>query len=363
MSKVICLGYFGRGNSGDEAFKLAHEWLFGAENIEFQQGRLTAEQIAGRPLILGGGDVVEPFFLDWIPKGTPFSMVGVGLQYEENSIRALQRHGTDMQHAWYRNRIDVELSRNAGFESDYIPDIVFSQRHHEEALPAHILEQVVSKDGKPTAIVCLTDHFNSRYAIQDPRLAAYLEYLKWELASALDALASYMNIVFFPLSTYHVHPDARMHYEVARRMKNRSQVVEIREELTPGQGISLFRKAEHVFSMKLHGSIYGLLTERACVNIGIGRKQQKLFEEAGLKDASLDSYSFTKDRFLSAVNNASTPLIRERIATLARSNYEALVQFRDQVRTHVGLEADPLTEELEPAQAGEGEAKTSRRRR
>ncbi|MBE9605543.1 polysaccharide pyruvyl transferase family protein [Acetobacteraceae bacterium H6797] len=339
MSKVICLGYFGRGNSGDEAFKLAHEWLFGAENIELRSSQLKPEDIKGRPVILGGGDVVAPFFLDWIPRGTPFSMVGVGLKYEEASIRALREHGDDLQHAWYRNRIDVDLTRAAGMKSDYVPDIVFSLRHHDEELPAHILDKVVHKGGKPTAIVCLTDHYNSRYEIQDPRLCAYLEYMKWEMAAALDHLSRYMHVVFFPLSVYANHQDARIHFEVARRMKNRSQVVEIREELTPGQAISVFRKAEHVFSMKLHGNIYGLLTERACVNIGTGRKHQKLFEEGGLKDLSLDPFSFTKDRFLAAVANSVTPNARQRVADLALSSYEELVKFRKTIQSYVGLEA------------------------
>jgi polysaccharide pyruvyl transferase WcaK-like protein len=338
MSKVICLGYFDRGNSGDEAFKLAHEWFFGLENIDFRCSRLTTEQVAGRPVVLGGGDVVAPFFLDWIPQGSKFSMVGVGLKYEQSSIRALQERGEDLAHAWYRNRIDVELTRAAGMQSDYIPDIVFALREHEEEIPPRLLDKLVSKVGNPTAIVCLADHFNNRVEMQDPRLCAYLEYMKWELAAALDTLSKDVKIVFLPLSVYANHQDARLHYEVARRMRRQKYVTELRESIPPGLAISMFRKAEYVISMKLHGNIYGLLTERACVNIGIGRKQTKLYEEAGLQAISLDPYSFTKERFLAAIERTKLPENRKKISKLAVDNFKALKTFRKQIRKYVGVD-------------------------
>jgi polysaccharide pyruvyl transferase WcaK-like protein len=122
-------------------------------------------------------------------------------------------------------------------------------------------------------------------------------------------------------------------------MKFRDRVTEIREAITPGVAISMFRKAEHVFSMKLHGNIYGLLTERACVNIGIGRKQTKLYEDADLQAISLDPYSFTKERFLAAVERSKTPAIRRKITDLAVSNYKELLEFRKQIRSYVGLAA------------------------
>jgi hypothetical protein len=111
---------------------------------------MTPEQVAGRPVVLGGGDVVAPFFLDWIPRGTKFSMVGVGLKYEEASVRSLQDRGTDLTYAWYRNRIDVELAAAGSMKSAYIPDIVFSLREHEEEIPPHLLAKVMPSNGKPT---------------------------------------------------------------------------------------------------------------------------------------------------------------------------------------------------------------------
>ncbi|WP_166443635.1 polysaccharide pyruvyl transferase family protein [Rhabdaerophilum calidifontis] len=314
MSKIICLGYFDRGNSGDEAFKLAHEWFFDAENIEFHKARIPAEDVRCRPVILGGGDVVAPFFLNWIPQGTKFSMVGVGLKYEQSSIEALKARGNDLDFAWYRNRIDVDLCRDAGMNCDYIPDIVFALRNHDVNVPAHLMEIVRPSNSKPTIVICLSDHMNSRFSLADARITSYLEYFKWEIARTLDELVSGYNIVFLPLSVYANHQDARFHYEVVRRMRNARHVKEIREALHPAVAISLVRRCDFMVSMKLHGNIYGLLTERNCVNIGVGRKQTKLYEEAGLDEVSLEPYSFTKDRFLKCFEAASQPKLKRKIS-------------------------------------------------
>jgi polysaccharide pyruvyl transferase WcaK-like protein len=340
VSKVICLGYFDRGNSGDEAFKLAHEWFFDLENIEYRKAKIPAEDVQGRPLILGGGDVVAPFFLDWIPKGTHFSMVGVGLKYEQSSINALNARGDDLDFAWYRNKIDVDLCRAAGMKCDFIPDIVFSLRNLDVEPPAHLMKMVHQDNGKPTAAVCLSDHMNSRSSIADARTASYLEYYKWELARTLDELAETCNIVFLPLSVYSNHQDARFHYEVARRMKNRRAVREIREALHPGVAISLVRRCDYMISMKLHGNIYGLLTDRACVNIGIGRKQTKLYEEADLNEVSLDPYSFTRDRFFRCFEATNTSRVKKKIAAFSKKNYKQLLNFRSEIREYVGLPAN-----------------------
>jgi polysaccharide pyruvyl transferase WcaK-like protein len=293
-------------------------------------------------VILGGGDVVAPFFLDWIPDTVKFAMVGVGLKYEQASIQALKAKGGALDFAWYRNQIDVELCRAADMKCEYIPDIVFAMRHYHASVPDHILKMVRPENGKPTALVCLADHFNSRVSINHPSSTAYLEYFKWELARSLDELADYCNIVFYPLSVYANHQDARFHYDVARRMKNRKYVREIREDLHPGVGISLMREVEHVISMKLHGNIYGLLTERACVNIGVGRKQTKLYEEANLHDVSVEPYGFTRDAFFRCFDASKTPAMRRRVSDLAEKNYNRLVRFRTKLRRYVGLDAAPL---------------------
>jgi polysaccharide pyruvyl transferase WcaK-like protein len=340
MSKVVCLGYFERGNAGDEAFKFAHEWMFGKENIEFAHGKLTEEFVAGRPVFMGGGDMVAPFFLDWIPRGVPFSMLGVGLKYENSSLKAMADKGQDLQFSWFRNHIDVDMAQAAGFAADYCPDIVFALRNAQVALP-NATQAMLTKIGpnKPFAVVCLTDHFNSRFEFKEAKHNAYLEYFKWELAAGLDKLAEQMPIVFLPLSVYLQHQDARLHADVASRMKLGHRTHQISGALHPFEAISLIRRSSQVVSMKLHGSIFGLMTERPCVNIGVGRKQLTLYAEAGLEDCSVHPGELSVRSFEAAWRASNTPDALAKVTTLAHNSTQQLEQVRQDVRDMAGLPA------------------------
>jgi polysaccharide pyruvyl transferase WcaK-like protein len=335
--KIICLGYFERGNSGDEAFKFAHVWLFGAENIEFANGRLTADAIGGRPVILGGGDVVAPFFLDWIPDGSDFHMLGVGLKYEEASLKAMREKGSHLRHSWFRNRVDVELARAGGFDCDYIPDIVFSLRDSVEPLPVEVEKQLRRLERSPFAVVCLADHFNSRYELTEPSHNAYLEYFKWELARILDELAEGYRVLFLPLSVYTNHQDARMHHDVVARMKRADRVEHVSANLSPIQAISVVRRSSLVVSMKLHGNIYGLATKRPCVNIGVGRKQQLLYSESGLESCSVHPGELSQRTFFNALTSATSEPMRRQVSDLSDQSFEALAGLRESLRAQFRL--------------------------
>jgi hypothetical protein len=90
-------------------------------------GKLAPEDIGGRTVVLGGGGGgVAPFFINWIPRGTPFVMVGVGLKYEHASAKVLVDRGEDLRFAWFRNRADLDICEGYGIPCGYPPDVVFA---------------------------------------------------------------------------------------------------------------------------------------------------------------------------------------------------------------------------------------------
>lgn len=337
MSKVICVGYFDRGNCGDEAFKVAHEWMFGAENVIFKNGKIDRGEVHGLPVVLGGGDVVAPFFLDWIPDGVPFDMLGVGLKYEQSSINAIRAKGDAFGAGWFRNHIDVTLCEDAGIKAAYIPDIVFALRDSFPKAATAKTSSLLGTDPKPMIAVCLADHFNSRNDLSSPKHAAYLEYFKWELAATLDSLSSDYQIVFLPFSVYENHMDHRFHFDVSRRMRYSHKVILVREKLHPVEMFNVVAQMDTVMSMKLHGNIFGLVAKKKCINIGVGRKQQKLYEEANLGEVSLDPFSFTKERLMRLKMASERSDIVSKVSELADSNYEAIVQVRSMFRERYGI--------------------------
>src|SRR5262245_1457685 len=118
------LGWYGRGNCGDDAFVHAFRKLLAGCNLSFQ--RPAAGPIHQRDaecLILGGGDVVKTYYLDCVPLQLPLAVIGCGLGYESEIELLRERR---IQYAVFRNRSDVAIAANAGIPAAYAPDICFS---------------------------------------------------------------------------------------------------------------------------------------------------------------------------------------------------------------------------------------------
>lgn len=347
MSRILCLGYFGRGNCGDEAFINAHEWVFGRENIVMRGGRLTPQDIDGRTVVLGGGDVVAPFFIDWIPRGTPFFMFGVGLKYEHASAKVLVDREEDLRFAWFRNQADLDICSEYGIPCGYIPDLVFALKN-EPCVLQPSLPPDVPPPTRERVIVCLSDHFNTRAGYEDARLLAYGDWMKWELARALDSLAERYEIMFLPMSVYKNHFDHRMHADVMSRMRLGHRCLYREVTSHPFEALSICATAHHVISMKLHGNIFGLVTERSCVNIGVGRKQALLYQEAGLAEVSLRPYALTAEDVLVAFERARQDECRAKVRAYAELQHERLVAFRDRTAPDLLLGKLPASAERHP---------------
>src|SRR3712207_4761835 len=107
MTSCGILGWYDKGNIGDEAFKDAFaEAIRDVDPGRGEPAFHVNEAPAGPKLILGGGDVIRPYYLDLIAPEQRIVPIGVGLGFE-SEIELLR--GRDVPFALFRNRRDVEL--------------------------------------------------------------------------------------------------------------------------------------------------------------------------------------------------------------------------------------------------------------
>ena len=92
MSDVICLGWYGHGNIGDEAYKIAFPKLFPQNEIAFTDTLKATDPKGVTSVILGGGNVLEPNFVKDLPalkeKGICLYAMSVNVTSEEQAKRA-----------------------------------------------------------------------------------------------------------------------------------------------------------------------------------------------------------------------------------------------------------------------------------
>ena len=294
---INVIGWYDRRNLGDEAFKTSFNSLFGADaTVAFTTSDIIPH---ADKIVLGGGDVIKDYYLSKIPKDREFSIIGAGLGYE-SEIELLE--GRKIDKLWLRNKKDVELARRVGLtKAEYMPDLLFAGPvyQHQEKPP--------TEGRKKKMAVILTDAVN--FGVEFKSEQFYAEYMKYELALALDYLSEWYEISFIPFSDYHYAYDSRMHMDVATRMNKASHTEMWSYTGNTDLMINQLRDFDLVVTSKLHGMLFAVAAGTPFVNLGITRKSQVFAEEYGLDyKYSIPPYSFTYDRFMAMVKAAESTL-------------------------------------------------------
>lgn len=311
------IGWYGKANCGDDAFKNAFHALYPDDNFHFDGGANMLDVAPGTRVILGGGDVIKSYYLDRIPDDQPFSVIGCGLGYT-SEIDLLAGRKVDV--ALLRNRADAELARDRGINAVYAPDICF-------AIPQQA-PRPLPDSTKPKRIgVILSGHAESGIDQTEIREAAYFEYFKWELARFLDEICQYYEIHWISFSADIDHYDEAAHYSTRKKMGRRvNQHFWPYQPERPLDQIAILAGMDAVLTMKFHGAIFAMLHGVPFVSIGQTRKLTQLCDEAGLSDLCVKPFQFTYDTALAALKNAEREGTRERLLGIASEYRRLLVE-------------------------------------
>jgi hypothetical protein len=146
-------GYFNSLNCGDDAFKFVFNYLkecyYPNTTLEFRDPYNIKNDCD--VTILGGGDVINNFFVEKIPKDKTKIAVGVGVPYEEYS-----KHLSIFDEVVMRNRASFKKYQKAGLiKSGFAcPDLTF-------ILP-RILERGETKKRK-IGVSLISTYYNEKY--------------------------------------------------------------------------------------------------------------------------------------------------------------------------------------------------------
>jgi polysaccharide pyruvyl transferase WcaK-like protein len=131
MPKFFILGYYNHNNIGDEQYKLSFQYLFqqfrtvAVDSIEFIDCDKLSNAVIGEKdiIILGGGDILNPYFLDKIhsvfsSKPNKILAVSVGLPYTGTIIQTDKLSIID--YLFIRTKQDKEL-----LSQYFLPERIF----------------------------------------------------------------------------------------------------------------------------------------------------------------------------------------------------------------------------------------------
>jgi polysaccharide pyruvyl transferase WcaK-like protein len=312
MANIPILGWYNQQNVGDESFKdifqAAVRHVDPAVTVSFHTPFNPLKSPAPDKVILGGGDVIRPFYLEKIPSEVKVFPLGVGLGYE-SELDLLAK--TKVPYALFRNVLDAELASSKGINAEYCPDLTYFLTE-PEPLP------IAFKAGK-TLGVLLSDEISPTFERKESREYLYYEYFKWELASIFDFLGEFYNICFVAFSALESINDHKVGLDIYRRMTARDRVSFITEPLSMAQALWTIKQFDLVVSMKFHGIMFAVNQGVPFINIAETRKTQRFCVENDLTQLSIPRYSLERERFLDLVKIAEADETRQAIqATAAR---------------------------------------------
>jgi polysaccharide pyruvyl transferase WcaK-like protein len=310
MTNIPILGWYDQKNVGDESFKdifrAAVRHADPSTTVSFHTPFNPLKSPPPDKVILGGGDVVRPFYLEKIPPEVKIFPLGVGLGYE-SEIDLLEK--ANVPFALFRNLDDAKLAHAKGINAEYCPDLTFFL-NEPESLP------IALNEGK-TLGVLLSDEISPTFERKENREYLYYEYFKWELASILDFLSEFYNICFVAFSNMESINDHKVSLDIFRRMTARDRVSFIVEPLSMAQALWTIKQFDLVISMKFHGIMFAVNQGVPFINIAETRKTQRFCIENELTQLSIPRYSLERERFLEVVKIAEADETRQAIQVIA----------------------------------------------
>jgi polysaccharide pyruvyl transferase WcaK-like protein len=304
MTNIPILGWYDQKNVGDEAFKdvfrAAIRHVDSSMTVSFHTPFNPLKSPPPDKVILGGGDVVRPFYLQKIPAQVKIFPLGVGLGYE-SELELLK--DASVPFALFRNLADAEIAQSNGISAEYCPDLTFFLDQPEPL-------SIPFKDGK-TLGVLLSDEISPTFERRENSEYLYYEFFKWELAAVLDVLSEFYNICFIAFSAVDSINDHKVSLDIFRRMSARDRVSFITDPLSMPQALWVIKQCELVISMKFHGIMFAVNQGVPFINIAETRKTQQFCVENELEPLSIPRYSLERERFLKVVKVAEEEQTRQ----------------------------------------------------
>lgn len=270
--KIKFLGWHGETNAGNEAFKIVMTDWFKDHQIEFCTPNNPGND--ADIVVLGGGAVVSPQYLDALPNNKPLFALGVDLahQSEAELFRSKPFNGIYLRHY-----TDLDLVKSCvTCPVELIPDLAFWFKPSGKKVLYRY-----KKTNKPTFGVFLTDYINPSIDRSIDKFSARSWSFQKNLAKQLDALADEWEILFFPCATKAYGDDRRIAMGVASFMKKPGSIVT--DELSPQKIIDLDVELDLVLAMRFHAHIFALISGTPPLSIQFSRKTHLFITESRLE--------------------------------------------------------------------------------
>jgi polysaccharide pyruvyl transferase WcaK-like protein len=325
--KITVLGFYDCYNIGDEAFRPALNHLLEGHEVTYANPNNIQDLPDPDIVILGGGAVVNPYFLDHLPKGCPSHITGVDLGYE-SEMNLLEKG--NIGSVAFRNQTDADAAKSRLKCPVFaIPDLAFFIQPKNQ--PQAIYQQGKNKK----AGVFATDYVNPSLERSWKNFGDRAYSFAEKLGKELDELAEKgWQVYLFCCSTGGYGDDRRMALQLKTFM--RSQPILILDTLTPQEMIEAMTAMDLTVCQRFHSHIFSIIAGVPLVSIDFTRKVRILLSEMNIRDqvnaAWFDGQEFNTSKFSEVVSNVLKSNMGESLLSIAHNNHQKLLDSLKTIR-------------------------------
>ena len=332
MEGLRVIGWFGRRNAGDEAFRDVHKLLLPGVPMSWfhsQGGPAFQPELPLRDdiVLVSAGDIVSPFYFDQIPPSARIVVYGVGIAWPPQ-IDFLAKFKDRLVAAWVRNERDVPPLRQHGLKAFYTPDIVFNL--------AGSVKPNSERIGKSRVYVIISDNQRAdSLRTNDLRRFFHIQSFFSELAAGIEYLQEWYDVTLVPFSFDKNDFDIAAIFDLLPRIPSHESVEIVEREMDFAEMIQFIGRGDLIITTKFHGVVYALMNKIPFVAISDARKTRFICEDNGFDAQWLPATGMSLAAFKAAVTNAKSPEACHRMQTA----FDSLTQ-------RAKSEADRFTETM-----------------
>lgn len=318
--KLLILGFFNRGNLGDEAFIRPYQLLFPSSTIIFQSiddlDRIPNDTSA---IIIAGGDVITDYFMKQISvqlqsyKG-PCYAFSVGIPYDSEV-----KYTKLFDHIVVRTQADYDLTSKyiGGKNVNFLPDITW--------LLKPLVKQHVKKQNRLQIAFCLAQPAFFKNKNEEKLVDSIVTTIK----CILQKYNCDVNLLSFNTSYHPQESDYIINKKIENRLLSYSRVRNITDKAicTPLEMLNYIKKQDLVIGMRFHSIQFSLISSIPFVALYTSKKVQNLINDMRFNDFG---YCLEKDSTYKPAKidpNVLLEFIDKRLNTPFKPVYIDLKQF------------------------------------
>jgi polysaccharide pyruvyl transferase WcaK-like protein len=278
--QVNVLGWYNHDNCGDEAYKLAFPQVLRNYDLVFTDKPIKNASA----YILGGGDIISPFFLDSLKKiNAPKHIMSVTLREGANAKDLKQFDSIRV-----RDLASLELAKSKGIAASFVPDMTFVLEPNREN-GRRIIENHFRIEGNDLYEKIVTVVLNGHLVPGHDGTAmdaSRFEKLCYDIAVASDNINA--SFVFVPFGKRMPWDDRAANAISASRCKFWKKNVVIYDPLSPQETLDVIGASDMLISMRLHSSIFACICGVPFIDILHNHKNKYFLNTIGFKEFAIE---------------------------------------------------------------------------